>query len=96
MSGTQQSRAASASSVAQDYGRLTALADELGHLTVHDLCLLAGITLTTATAWRKRGKGPAHIQFGNQVLYPRKAVSAYLQELEAARDQRPADVRALL
>lgn len=55
------------------------LARSLDCLTESQVHLLAGVTPGTAEAWRKRGKGPAYVLFGNRYLYPRAAVSQFLQ-----------------
>lgn len=61
--------------------RVQALAQSLDCFTEEDFRTLAGITSNTAEAWRKRGKGPAYILFGNRYLYPRDAVAEHLQTL---------------
>ena len=60
--------------------RVRALAQSLDCYTVEDICDLYGITPGTAEAWRKRGKGPTHIQAANRPLYPKANVS---QDLNA-------------
>jgi hypothetical protein len=37
-----------------------------------ELAGVAGIKQSATEAWRKRGKGPPHIVFGNVTLYPRE------------------------
>jgi hypothetical protein len=60
-----------------------------------ELQALAKVKASTTEAWRKRGKGPAYIVFGNAILYPREAVAEYLKTL--LRERRPgASARALL
>lgn len=61
------------------------IAGSLDCLTTQQLCLLGGITESTADSWRRRGKGPAYVIFGNAVLYPRKCVADYLQQNVRAR-----------
>lgn len=58
--------------------RIRALADSLDCVTEDDLLLLAGITHGTASAWRKRGTGPAYVLVGNRYLYPRPALRQFL------------------
>lgn len=58
--------------------RIRALADSLDCFTEDDLLLLAGITHGTASAWRKRGTGPAYVLVGNRYLYPRPGMRAFL------------------
>ena len=65
--------------------RVAALAESFDCLTESDLLVLAGIKRGTAESWRKRGKGPAYIMLGNQVLYPKAALRAHLVELQTAR-----------
>ena len=62
-----------------DLERVRALAQSLDCIPEPDLCLLAGITPSTAENWRKRGKGPAYVLMGTRYLYPRNAVAQYLQ-----------------
>ncbi len=60
--------------------RIRTLADSLDCFTEDDLLLLAGITHGTASAWRKRGTGPAYVLVGNRYLYPRPALRAFLAD----------------
>lgn len=71
----------------QDYEatRLQSLADKLDCLTEADFTLLASASPSTIEAWRKRGTGPSYILLGNRYLYPRKAVSEYLESITRAR-----------
>ena len=66
-----------------DEGR--ALARSLDCLTEEELGLLAKAEPSTVEAWRKRGKGPAYILFGNRFLYPRAAVAEHLKGLVRER-----------
>lgn len=77
-----------------DLQRVQALVESLDCLTEHDLCLVYGITRTTAEAWRKRRTGPSYILAGNNYLYPRNAVAADLQE--RVRENRGALGKAML
>lgn len=70
--------------------RIRALADSLDCFTEDDLLLLAGITHGTASAWRKRGTGPAYVLVGNRYLYPRPA----LREFLAGQVREPRNVAA--
>ncbi len=74
--------------------RLQVLAASLDCFTEEDFRSLAGITLYTAEAWRKRGKGPAYILLGNRYLYPRTAVAEHLQTL--VRVRKPLSAKGLL
>lgn len=58
--------------------RIRALANSLDCFTEDDLLLLAGITHGTASAWRKRGTGPAYVLVGNRFLYPRAGLLEFL------------------
>lgn len=76
-----------------EIGRLQSLADGFDCMTEEDLQLLADVTPGTAEAWRKRGQGPSFIRIGNRVLYPRKAVSEFL---ESRTRERTTIAKALL
>lgn len=56
------------------------LARSLGCATQAELCELAGITLGTEEAWRKRGTGPGHTRIGNTVLYPLDTLAEFLHK----------------
>ena len=74
--------------------RARQLAQSLDCLAEEDLCILADVEPTTAENWRKRGKGPAYVLFGNRFLYPRKAVAEFLER--RVRERRDVPVKALL
>jgi len=59
----------SAISIKHDAADLARLVD---CLTENELCRLAGISASTADAWRRRGTGPAYVCLGNAFLYPRQ------------------------
>jgi hypothetical protein len=59
--------------------RVNELAKRLDVFSEGDICLLAKVSPSTAESWRKRGKGPAYVLFGNRYLYPRQAVAEFLQ-----------------
>ena len=61
------------------------LARSLDCIPDEELQALAKVKASTTLAWRKRGKGPAYIVFGNAILYPRAAVAEYLQSLVRER-----------
>lgn len=65
--------------VTQDIERLRYLADSLDCLTEEDFQLLTATEVDTPKAWRRRMQGPDYILVGNRVLYPRKAVSKFLE-----------------
>lgn len=73
-----------------DIERVRQMADRLDCLTEEDFQLLAGATANTVEAWRKRGQGPAWLRLGNRVMYPRKAVSKYLDSITKERTNVPA------
>lgn len=66
------------------------LAQSLDCITDEDLQSLACVKASTTEAWRKRGTGPAYIRLGNRFLYPRKAVSKYLDSITKERTAVPA------
>jgi hypothetical protein len=41
---------------------------------------LAGVTLSTLNAWRKRGLGPEYVLLGRNYLYPITAVQTYIAD----------------
>lgn len=67
--------------------RLQTLASELDCITQDDLRLLTKTTAATLEGWRKRGAGPSYILAGNNYLYPRKGVVAWLQSQVRERRQ---------
>lgn len=71
------------------------LARSLDCIEDAELQALAKVKASTLEAWRKRGKGPAYIVFGNAILYPRAAVAEYLQTLVRERN-RGVPARAML
>ena len=73
-------------------GSTADLASRVGCLSEQEVAALAGVKLSTLDAWRKRGKGPSYIRFGCNVLYPRQAVSEYLQSLVRERSLAPKGV----
>ena len=70
--------------------RVRALAGSLDCLTEVDVSDLARIAPTTLEAWRKRGKGPPYVLFGNRFLYPREGLRKYLIEHQRERNALPA------
>jgi hypothetical protein len=73
---------------------LEAMAERLDCFTEDGLIRLAGITPSTAEAWRKRGEGPAFTRIGNRVLYPRTAVGEWLSA--RVRERKPVEAKGLL
>lgn len=61
------------------------MAERLDCFLEEDFQTLAAATPGTVEAWRKRGTGPAYIRLGNRYLYPRKAVSKYLESITKER-----------
>lgn len=74
--------------------RLSALADRLDCLTEADMIMLADVTPKTLEAWRKRGDGPAYILAGTRYLYPRKAVSEWLET--RIHERKPVGAKGML
>lgn len=66
--------------------RVRAVAERLDCFIEEDFQALAKATPRTVEAWRKRGMGPAYILLGNRYLYPRKALSSYLETLIRERN----------
>lgn len=64
-----------------DLDRIRAIAESLDCFLDEDLQALGGLQPSTTEAWRKRGKGPPYLIFGNRPLYPKKPTAAYLQTL---------------
>ena len=73
---------------------LKALAASLDCFTEGELQALANATPKTVEAWRKRGKGPAYVLFGNRFLYPRSGVADYLKTL--VRERKAPEAKGLL
>jgi len=65
--------------------RLRQMAEDLDCFIEEDFRVLAGATLGTVEAWRKRGQGPAYIRLGTRYLYPRKAVARHLENITRER-----------
>ncbi len=74
--------------------RIRNIAESLDAITEDDLLALAGITHGTASAWRKRGTGPAYVILGNRVLYPRPQLKDFLADL--IRERRNVPAKAVL
>jgi hypothetical protein len=73
---------------------IRALAHALDCILEVELRALAKITSSTAEAWRKRGRGPPYIVFGNAILYPMDGVAEFLKT--QVRERREVPARALL
>ncbi|MBP6008053.1 MAG: hypothetical protein KA740_10150 [Rhodoferax sp.] len=65
--------------------RIRQMAESLDCFIEQDFQQLAGATEGTVEAWRKRGTGPSYIRLGTRYLYPRKAVSKYLESITRER-----------
>jgi len=74
--------------------RLVELATRVDCFTESDLCLLTDASPATIEAWRKRREGPAYFMAGNRVLYPRAAVTEWLQT--RLRERRTTEARGVL
>lgn len=57
------------------------IADEVNCYTAEDLSELAKVKIETLEYWRKKGKGPKAIHFGNAYLYPKSAVIEFISGL---------------
>ena len=66
---------------------IRALAAELDCFLDEDIQRIAGVTSGTTDAWRRRGKGPPYLVFGNRTLYPRKPAVEYIQTLIRERQR---------
>lgn len=62
-----------------DLQRARALAESVDHVIEEDAAALASVKPETLEAWRKRGKGPAWVRWGNRVMYSREAIRSFLQ-----------------
>lgn len=69
----------------QEMERVRRMAERLDCFLEEDFRALSLATPGTVEAWRKRGQGPAYIRLGNRFLYPRKAVSEYLDAITRDR-----------
>lgn len=67
--------------------RVAQLADSIGYTTEEDFIALAGITPSTAEAWRKRGEGPAYVRAGRSFLYPKAGIADWLHSRLRARHE---------
>jgi hypothetical protein len=76
--------------VSDDLERVRQLAQSLDCIPDEDLQLLADVEPATTESWRKRGKGPAYVLFGNRFLYPRRAVAEFLEQHVRERRAVPA------
>lgn len=74
--------------------RLASLASRVDCFTEEDLCLLTDATPSTLKSWRKRGEGPAYYMAGNRALYPRKAVTDWMET--RLRDRKPLNAKGVL
>lgn len=74
--------------------RVASLASRVDCFTEEDLCLLTDASLTTLKSWRKRGDGPAYYMAGNRALYPRKAVTEWMET--RLRDRKPVGAKGML
>lgn len=57
------------------------MADEINCYTAEDISELAKVKLETLAYWRKHGKGPKPIRFGDAYLYPKNSVMAFISSL---------------
>ena len=71
----------------QEMERVRRMAERLDCFLEEDFRALSLATPGTVEAWRKRGQGPAYIRLGNRFLYPRKAVSEYLEGITRERSR---------
>lgn len=57
------------------------MADDINCFTAEDLSELAKVKLETLEYWRKHGKGPQPIRFGNAFLYSKASVTEFIGSL---------------
>ncbi|GLX90975.1 hypothetical protein Pfra02_35430 [Pseudomonas fragi] len=57
------------------------MADEVNCFTAEDISELAKVKLETLAYWRKHGKGPKPIRFGDAYLYPKVALIEFVNGL---------------
>jgi hypothetical protein len=57
------------------------MADEINCFTAEDLSELAMVKLETLDYWRKHGKGPKPLRFGNAFLYSKSSVIEFVSAL---------------
>ncbi|MNG17964.1 hypothetical protein D3C84_1019880 [compost metagenome] len=57
------------------------MADEVKCFTAEDISELAKVKLETLAYWRKHGKGPKPIRFGDAYLYPKISVIEFINGL---------------
>lgn len=64
------------------------MAKMLGFFTENQIAVLAGVKLSTLESWRKHGKGPDYVRFGNAYFYSLDTVKEFLKGLQKsdARD----------
>lgn len=63
---------------ARTLSRVRVMAESLGFVLDEDLQELAQVKATTTDAWRRRGKGPEYVLIGCRYMYPKEAVSRFL------------------
>lgn len=57
------------------------MADEINCFTAEDLSALAMVKLETLEHWRKHGRGPKPIRFGNAFLYSKPSVVEFVSTM---------------
>lgn len=57
------------------------MADEVNCFTAEDISELAKVKLETLAYWRKHGKGPKPIRFGDAYLYPKASLIEFVNGL---------------
>jgi len=57
------------------------MADEINCYTAEDISELAKVKLETLAYWRKHGKGPKPIRWGDAYLYPKISVMEFINGL---------------
>lgn len=57
------------------------MADEVNCFTAEDISELAKVKLETLAYWRKHGKGPKPIRFGDAYLYPKVSLIEFVNGL---------------
>lgn len=57
------------------------MADEINCYTAEDISELAKVKLETLAYWRKHGKGPKSIRWGDAYLYPKTSLMEFVNGL---------------
>jgi hypothetical protein len=80
------------STCSDDLERVRELAQAVDCFVEEDARILANVAPGTTEAWRKRGKGPPYVLFGNRFLYPRPEFPEFLRSRVRERRAIPGKV----